>query len=70
MALCPVASLATHPLPGLDLRVQVLWAVPCQRFLCFGEDVENPPKEGMEKLYPQGIWLLSQPAPLEGCPST
>lgn len=62
------ASLATQPLPGVD--VKVLWAVPCQEFLCFGEDDGKSPKEGLEKLYPEGIWLREQPAPLEGCPST
>lgn len=32
--------------------------------------MENPAKEGIEKLYPEHIWLREQPAPLEGCPST
>lgn len=38
------ACLATHPLPGVDLKVQVLWAVPSHQFLCFGEDVGKSPK--------------------------
>lgn len=37
-------ALSTHPLPGLDLKVHVLWAVPCQQFLCFGEDDGKSPR--------------------------
>lgn len=36
------ASLATQPLPGVDLKG--LWAVPCQQFLCLGEDDGKSPQ--------------------------